>query len=928
MAPALAEGSLSPTPITMLASHEVVEKEKGIDVSILPMGGAFGGDAGVGVEKMGLYIPAVEKEISSSSSDNPSAAADAVDAQLGGSDMVDASKEHEEDQSGARDDAGEINSLETLQPDIGFQSLPPSTPGDADAASASAPELDALQHAASSIPLPADDSCSSTSSSTSSPTLVSQQPTLPQQQKSEDYVTPQEFFDMLSHGYLDTLVIDTTSVRPSDISIPGSRRLAYIQKMRSKLERRYLVDLTVNRKKHRHYNVPILFNSNGVGVSPKKKKESGWEGFGDAGNGFAKVETLEEDDELDWDDDDYDDESLYGEEDSDDDLFDSDDEDRLDDFMDAKDTDGDSIMTDSPTRREKTRSLSVGQGLEGWEGTSSSSTLASTSSSNVAPSTSAPPSVECIPIPNQVKKIPFIPRNIKLALKPRKDMPLHPIFDSLPLKSTSMSSSKRMDFLSTLDYVSAASELSWDLMQVNDIWFHRRLDGDIVIYDDDGDPYGFAASVAFIIQCYNRARSVRYLQGGIKAFGEMFPLLVHPVPVLTADEEGKPLLPVSPDPPNPRMTPEPTSFAEQEVTRHLNQSPLSQFPHLIRRSAVIPNRTEFPHIPRTISSVRDLQEVQAHLIASVWYGRKEPVGDLPLPILPPFLYLGSCFAAHRHHVGYPHNNIRHVLRLGWGFEDQCPKAPARAVHRFMTEEPSEESRRGLLRKNKEREQDFLQRQTEYLAQQYGHSFGEGFVRLGDGSKPSVIVNEPEEIEEEEGEEQHGSHEGLMDEIEKGTVIYHDFPIEDSPREPIRRLFEETSEIIERARRRGEGVLVHCHAGVSRSATIVLAYLMRFGRLTLYEAWNLTYKSRPIIRPNDGFSRALQDLEREIHGFEKPTLPLYWMSESYAYYMEYLEMKERLEYHGEVEKFLRERQCEAARTEEEARACAGVDAKEE
>ncbi|KAJ3194347.1 hypothetical protein HDU67_004778 [Dinochytrium kinnereticum] len=148
-------------------------------------------------------------------------------------------------------------------------------------------------------------------------------------------------------------------------------------------------------------------------------------------------------------------------------------------------------------------------------------------------------------------------------------------------------------------------------------------------------------------------------------------------------------------------------------------------------------------------------------------------------------------------------------------------------------------------------------------------------------EPDEFVEEVKEEEEEEG-------------VKKVGVIYHDFPIEDSPREPIRKLFEETCGIIERARERGEAVLVHCHAGVSRSATIVLAYLVRFGGLTLFEAWCLAYKSRPIIRPNDGFARALQDLEKEVHGLTETTVPLFWMSESYAYFMDYLEFRERLE----------------------------------
>ena len=39
-------------------------------------------------------------------------------------------------------------------------------------------------------------------------------------------------------------------------------------------------------------------------------------------------------------------------------------------------------------------------------------------------------------------------------------------------------------------------------------------------------------------------------------------------------------------------------------------------------------------------------------------------------------------------------------------------------------------------------------------------------------------------------------------------------------------FEETAEFIEEARRKGTGILVHCAAGASRSASIVIAYLMQ------------------------------------------------------------------------------------------------------
>lgn len=53
------------------------------------------------------------------------------------------------------------------------------------------------------------------------------------------------------------------------------------------------------------------------------------------------------------------------------------------------------------------------------------------------------------------------------------------------------------------------------------------------------------------------------------------------------------------------------------------------------------------------------------------------------------------------------------------------------------------------------------------------------------------------------------------------------------------------------------ILVHCAAGRSRSASIVIAYLMRIEKLTYLEARNSVQKVRTIIQPNTGFSHQLE-----------------------------------------------------------------------
>lgn len=59
-------------------------------------------------------------------------------------------------------------------------------------------------------------------------------------------------------------------------------------------------------------------------------------------------------------------------------------------------------------------------------------------------------------------------------------------------------------------------------------------------------------------------------------------------------------------------------------------------------------------------------------------------------------------------------------------------------------------------------------------------------------------------------------------------------------------------------RQGQDVFVHCAVGKSRSATLVVHYLMRKYRLSLLQALQYLRSRRPIVRPNDAF---LEQLER-------------------------------------------------------------------
>lgn len=52
------------------------------------------------------------------------------------------------------------------------------------------------------------------------------------------------------------------------------------------------------------------------------------------------------------------------------------------------------------------------------------------------------------------------------------------------------------------------------------------------------------------------------------------------------------------------------------------------------------------------------------------------------------------------------------------------------------------------------------------------------------------------------------------------------------------------------------VLVHCNAGVSRSSTIIIGYLIVVKKYTYSDAYSIVKAARPCIRPNNGFEKQL------------------------------------------------------------------------
>jgi protein-tyrosine phosphatase len=98
-----------------------------------------------------------------------------------------------------------------------------------------------------------------------------------------------------------------------------------------------------------------------------------------------------------------------------------------------------------------------------------------------------------------------------------------------------------------------------------------------------------------------------------------------------------------------------------------------------------------------------------------------------------------------------------------------------------------------------------------------------------------------------------------------NVDWHRLVIDDDQHEEIQEHFPVITKLLANAVNNGINVLVHCAAGISRSATLVLAYLITENNMKFDDALKYVRKSRPEVEPNSGFEYRLYQLEDSIFG---------------------------------------------------------------
>ncbi|XP_061182846.1 uncharacterized protein LOC133191154 [Saccostrea echinata] len=100
-------------------------------------------------------------------------------------------------------------------------------------------------------------------------------------------------------------------------------------------------------------------------------------------------------------------------------------------------------------------------------------------------------------------------------------------------------------------------------------------------------------------------------------------------------------------------------------------------------------------------------------------------------------------------------------------------------------------------------------------------------------------------------------------FQKVGIQFYGFEAMDMMHVQLTPFFQKSADFIDQGLKEGGKVMVHCKVGASRSATIVIAFLMMKRHMTVQEAVRMIRTKREIA-PNEGFLQQLCDLNDKLH----------------------------------------------------------------
>ncbi|KAL2343111.1 hypothetical protein Fmac_004396 [Flemingia macrophylla] len=99
---------------------------------------------------------------------------------------------------------------------------------------------------------------------------------------------------------------------------------------------------------------------------------------------------------------------------------------------------------------------------------------------------------------------------------------------------------------------------------------------------------------------------------------------------------------------------------------------------------------------------------------------------------------------------------------------------------------------------------------------------------------------------------------------KTEFVYKTLWLQDSPSEDITSILYDVFDYFEDVRQQGGRVLVHCCQGVSRSTSLVIAYLMWREGQSFEDAFHYVKNARGVTNPNMGFACQLLQCQKRVH----------------------------------------------------------------
>ena len=87
--------------------------------------------------------------------------------------------------------------------------------------------------------------------------------------------------------------------------------------------------------------------------------------------------------------------------------------------------------------------------------------------------------------------------------------------------------------------------------------------------------------------------------------------------------------------------------------------------------------------------------------------------------------------------------------------------------------------------------------------------------------------------------------------------YYKYPINDNNEEDITNILKESCEQIDLHLRNADTILVHCYMGASRSASVIINYLMCMKKQSYISALNYVHVKRPLVNLSEKFANTLK-----------------------------------------------------------------------